>query len=106
MRTIDRKKAAALLFSGLAAAYLFCVPSGAVRLAVAASGHPLSALRCGVESGFVHSSPDGAALPPFVELRPYHVEQPPVDRPTAGRLENWAVYWVGPFCAASYWGYC
>lgn len=106
MHTLDRRKAALLLFGGLSAMYLFCVPSGAVRLAMAVSGHPLSAMSCGIEDGFVYSSPERANILPFVKLQPYHTEQPPVDRPTAGELKNWAVYKVGPLCVAKYWGYC
>lgn len=87
------------LFGGLAAVYLFCVPSGAVRFAVAVSGHPLKALTCTVESGFVHSTPDAGVLA-------FHVENPPVERETASKLRNWAVRPFGPVYIAEYWGYC
>lgn len=98
-KVVDRKRAAALLFGVLAAAYLFCSPGGAVRLAVAASGHPVAAVTCTVESGFVYSTPDGG-------VRPYHVETPPVERATDSVLRNWAVHRTGPFFTAEYWGYC
>ena len=104
---LSRKKAVVTMLGLLAAVYLFCTPSGAVRLAVAASGHPLKAVTCQVMNGFVHSRIDEDQKQSFlIALSPFHIEQPVIDRTTAGIMENWVVYRIGLLCVSSYWGYC
>ena len=107
MNVLDRKKAAAAMLGLLLGVYLFFTPTGAVRLAVAASGHPLSAVSGKVEGGFVHSLLDGTDQPgSLAEIQAFHIGQPVDDCATRNRMENWAVYKVGPFCVSKYWGYC
>lgn len=107
MAVLSRKKAVAVMLGLLAAVYLLCTPTGAVRLTIAASGHPLKAITCQVMDGFVHSQIDEDQKRSFlIAFLPFHVGQPVIDSTTAGMMENWIVYRIGPLCVSSYWGYC
>jgi len=79
-------------------AYLFMTPTGAVKLAVALSGHPLKA----ITSTVTDKSYD---FPAQKNQIGYSLQNPPYEKATNSELINWIATKHGIFYTAEYYGW-
>lgn len=82
----------------LLCAYLFMTPTGALRLGVALSGHPIKA----VTSVITDKSYDFYTEDNQIG---YSFENPPYEKETGSELINWIVTKHGIFYIAEYFGW-
>lgn len=79
-------------------AYFFMTPTGAVRLAVALSGHPVKAITAAVADKsydfYVQENQIG-----------YSLQNPPYEKATDSELINWIATRHGIFYTAEYYGW-
>lgn len=78
--------------------YLFLTPVGALRLAVASTGHPIKAVSLQISDepydGFIENNQEM-----------YTLIDPPYEKATGGYLENWVVTRYFIFYLGEYYGW-
>lgn len=90
----------------LLTAYFFLTPIGALRGAVALSGHPIDAIMLRVRIATAQDvgmgkldNPSNSTIYRITDNVPYYYE-------TGTEAKNWIVIKLGPFCIAKYYGWC